>query len=151
MKKIKKYTQAEIRALVITHNILVHPCYIIDDSTMSRLILDGYQDQNLVLPYYAIPFQETLSGHSERVYLEWDKVTETITIAGIEITLKLNKDLKSIDITCCQLGDIHGDVNTIFGDVNTVDGTVNLNVTGDVLGEVLSNIIYKSEIHLKRK
>ncbi len=76
--------------------------------------------------------------------------TRTI-IAGIEITLKLNKDLKSIDIACCQLGDIHGDVNTIFGDVNTVDGTVNLNVTGDVLGEVLSNIIYKSEIHLKRK
>ncbi len=75
----------------------------------------------------------------------------TITIAGIEINLKLNKNLKSIDITCCQLGDIHGDVNTIFGDVNTVDGTVNLNVTGDVLGEVLSNIIYKSEIHLKRK
>ncbi len=76
---------------------------------------------------------------------------QTITIAGIEITLKLNKKLKSIDITCCQLGDIHGDVNTIFGDVNTVDGTVNLNVTGDVLGEVLSNIIYKSEIHLKGK
>ncbi len=73
MKKIKKYTQAEIRALVITHNLLVHPCYIIDDSAMSRLILDGYQDQNLVLPYYAIPFQETLSGNSERVYLEWHK------------------------------------------------------------------------------
>ncbi len=76
---------------------------------------------------------------------------QTITIAGIEITLKLNKNLKSIDITCCQLGDIHGDVNTIFGDVNTVDGTVKLDVTGDVLGEVLSNIIYKSETHLKRK
>ncbi len=66
--------------------------------------------------------------------------TKTITIADIEITLKLNKNLKSIDITCCQLGDIHGDVNTIFGDVNTVDGTVKLDVTGDVLGEVLSNI-----------
>ncbi len=76
---------------------------------------------------------------------------KTINIAGIEITLKLNKNLKSIDIACCQLGDIHGDANTIFGDVNTVDGTVNLNVTGDVLGEVLSNIIYKSEIHLKGK
>ncbi len=151
MKKIKKYTQAEIRALVITHNLLVHPCYIIDDSTMSRLILDGYQDQNLVLPYYAIPFQETLSGHSERVYLEWDKVTETITIAGIEIILELNKDLKSINITCNKIGNIYGDADTIFGDVNTVDGTVNLNVTGDVLGEVLSNIIYKSEIHLKGK
>ncbi len=151
MKTIKKYTQAEIRALVITHNLLVHPCYLIDDSAMSSLILDGYQDQNLVLPYYAIPFQETLSGHSERVYLEWDKVTETVTIAGIEIILNLNKNLNSIDITCCQIGDIFGDVNTIFGDVNTVDGTVNLNVTGDVLGEVLSNIIYKSEIHLKGK
>ncbi len=151
MKKIKKYTQAEIRALVITHNLLVHSCYIIDDSTMSRLILDGYQDQNLVLPYYAIPFQETLSGHSERVYLEWDKVTETITIAGIEIILELNKYLKSINITCNKIGNIYGDADTIFGDVNTVDGTVNLNVTGDVLGEVLSNIIYKSEIHLKRK
>ncbi len=77
--------------------------------------------------------------------------TRTITIAGIEIILELNKDLKSIDISCCQIGDIHGDVNTIFGDVNTVDGTVNLNVTGDVLGEVLSNIIYKSKIHLKGK
>ncbi len=76
---------------------------------------------------------------------------QTITIAGIEIILELNKDLKSINITCCQIGDIFGDVNTIFGDVNTVDGTVNLNVTGDVLGEVLSNIIYKSEIHLKGK
>ncbi len=76
---------------------------------------------------------------------------QTITIAGIEIILSLNKDLKSIDITCCQLGNIFGDVNTIFGDVNTVDGTVNLNVTGDVLGEVLSNIIYKSETHLNRK
>ncbi len=151
MKKIKKYTQAEIRALVITHNLLVHPCYLIDDSAMSRLIFDGYQDQNLVLPYYSIPFQETLSGHSERVYLDWDKVTETVTISGIEIILNLGKDLKSIDITCCQLGDIHGDVKTIFGDVDTVDGTVNLNVTGDVLGEVLSNIIYKSEIHLKGK
>ncbi len=75
--------------------------------------------------------------------------TRTITIAGIEIILTLNKNLKSIDITCCQLGDIHGDVNTIFGDANTVDGTVNLNVTGDVLGEVLSNIIYKSKTHLK--
>ncbi len=140
MKKIKKYTQAEIRALVITHNILVHPCYIIDDSTMSRLILDGYQDQNLVLPYYAIPFQETLSGHSERVYLDWDKVTETVTIAGIEIILELNKDLKSINITCCQIGDIFGNANTIFGDVNTVDGTVTEDVTGDVLGQILSNI-----------
>ncbi len=77
--------------------------------------------------------------------------TRTIIIAGIEIILTLNKDLKSIDITCCQIGDIHGNVNTIFGDVNTVDGTVNFNVTGDVLGEVLSNIIYKSEVHLKRK
>ncbi len=64
---------------------------------------------------------------------------QTITIAGIEIILTLNKDLKSINITCCQLGDIHGDVNTIFGDVNTVDGTVNLDITGDVLGEILSN------------
>ncbi len=79
MKTIKKYTQAEIRALVITHNLLVHPCYLIDDSAMSRLILDGYQDQNLVLPYYAIPFQETLSGHSERVYLEWHKKYTVIT------------------------------------------------------------------------
>ncbi len=77
--------------------------------------------------------------------------TRTIIIAGIEIILTLNKDLKSIDITCCQIGDIHGNVNTIFGDVNTVDGTVNFNVTGDVLGEVLSNIIYKSEVHLKGK
>ncbi len=66
---------------------------------------------------------------------------QTITIAGIEIILELNKDLKSINITCCQIGDIFGDVNTIFGDVNTVDGTVNLNVTG----EVLSNIIYKGK------
>ncbi len=80
MKTIKKYTQAEIRALVITHNLLVHPCYLIDDSTLSRLILDGYQDQNLVLPYYAIPFQETLSGHSERVYLEWHKKYTVITL-----------------------------------------------------------------------
>ncbi len=64
----------------------------------------------------------------------------TITIAGIEIILNLNKDLKSIDITCNKIGYIHGDVNTIFGDVNTVDGTVNLDITGDVLGEVLSNI-----------
>ncbi len=71
--------------------------------------------------------------------------TRTITIAGIEIILELNKDLKSINITCCQLGNIHGDVKTIFGDVNTVDGTVKLDVTGDVLGEVLSNIIYKGK------
>ncbi len=70
---------------------------------------------------------------------------QTITIAGIEIILELNENLQSINITCCQLGDIHGDVNTIFGDVNTVDGTVNRNVTGDVLGEVLSNIIYKGK------
>ncbi len=76
---------------------------------------------------------------------------QTITIAGIEIILSLNKDLKSIDITCNKIGNIYGDADTIFGDVNTVDGTVKLNVTGDVLGEVLSNIIYKSEIHLKRK
>ncbi len=88
MKKIKKYTPSEIRALVITHNLLVHPCYIIDDSTMSRLILDGYQDQNLVLPYYAIPFQETLSGHSERVYLEWHKKYTVITfIKGTQFYL----------------------------------------------------------------
>ncbi len=66
--------------------------------------------------------------------------TRTITIAGIEIILDLNKDLKSINITCCQLGDIHGDVNTIFGDVNTVDGTIIEDVTGDVLGQILSNI-----------
>ncbi len=140
MKKIKKYTQAEIRALVITHNLLVHPCYLIDDSAMSRLIFDGYQDQNLVLPYYAIPFQETLSGHSERVYLDWDKVTETVTIAGIEIILELNENLQSIDITCNKIGYIHGDVDTIFGNVKTVDGTVTDDVTGDVLGQILSNI-----------
>ncbi len=76
---------------------------------------------------------------------------QTITIAGIEIILELNENLQSIDITCNKIGYIHGDVKTIFGDVDTVDGTVNLNVTGDVLGEVFSNIIYKSEIHLKRK
>ncbi len=70
---------------------------------------------------------------------------QTITIAGIEIILELNENLQSIDITCNKIGYIHGDVNTIFGDVNTVDGTVNLNVTGDVLGEVLSNIIYKGK------
>ncbi len=88
MKKIKKYTPSEIRALVITHNLLVHTCYLIDDSTMSRLILDGYQDQNLVLPYYAIPFQETLSGHSERVYLEWHKKYTVITfIKGTQFYL----------------------------------------------------------------
>ncbi len=88
MKTIKKYTQAEIRALVITHNLLVHPCYLIDDSAMSRLILDGYQDQNLVLPYYTIPFQETLSGHSERVYLEWHKKYTVITfIKGTQFYL----------------------------------------------------------------
>ncbi len=80
MKTIKKYTQAEIRAIVITHNLLVHPCYIIDDSTMSTFIFDSYQDQNLVLPYYSIPFQETLSGHSERVYLEWHKKYTVITL-----------------------------------------------------------------------
>ncbi len=68
------------------------------------------------------------------------KETISITIAGIEIILDLNKDLKSINITCCQIGDIHGDVNTIFGDVNTVDGTVIEDVTGDVLGQILSNI-----------
>ncbi len=68
------------------------------------------------------------------------KETITVTIAGIEIILDLNKDLKSINITCCQLGDIHGDVNTIFGDVNTVDGTIIEDVTGDVLGQILSNI-----------
>ncbi len=65
---------------------------------------------------------------------------QTITIAGIEIILELNKDLKSINITCCQIGDIFGDANTIFGDVNTVDGTVIEDVTGDVLGQILSNI-----------
>ncbi len=77
---------------------------------------------------------------------------QTITIAGIEITLELNENLQSIDITCNKIGYIHGDVKTIFGDVktifgdvDTVDGTVNLNVTGDVLGEVLSNIIYKGK------
>ncbi len=140
MKTIKKYTQAEIRAIVITHNLLVHSCYIIDDSTMSTFIFDSYQDQNLVLPYYAIPFQETLSGHSERVYLEWDKVTETITIAGIEIILELNKDLKSINITCNKIGIIYGDADTIFGNVRIVDGTITEDVTGDVLGQILSNI-----------
>ncbi len=77
--------------------------------------------------------------------------TRTITIAGIEIILELNENLQSIDITCNKIGNIYGDADTIFGDVNTVDGTVNLNVTGDVLGEVLSNIIYKSKIHLKGK
>ncbi len=66
--------------------------------------------------------------------------TRTITIAGIEVILELNKDLKSINITCCQIGDIFGDANTIFGDVNTVDGTVIEDVTGDVLGQILSNI-----------
>ncbi len=66
--------------------------------------------------------------------------TRTITIAGIEIILDLNKDLKSINITCCQIGDIFGNANTIFGDVNTVDGTVTDDVTGDVLGQILSNI-----------
>ncbi len=50
--------------------------------------------------------------------------TRTITIAGIEIILELNENLQSIDITCNQIGYIHGDVNTIFGDVNTVDSTV---------------------------
>ncbi len=66
--------------------------------------------------------------------------TRTITIAGIEITLELNENLQSIDITCNKIGYIHGDVNTIFGDVNTVDGTVIEDVTGDVLGQILSNI-----------
>ncbi len=70
---------------------------------------------------------------------------QTITIAGIEIILELNENLQAIDITCHKIGYIHGDVDKIFGDVNTVDGTVNLNVTGDVLGEVLSNIIYKGK------
>ncbi len=65
---------------------------------------------------------------------------QTITIAGIEITLELNKDLKSINITCCQIGNIYGDAHTIFGDVNTVDGTITEDVTGDVLGQILSNI-----------
>ncbi len=65
---------------------------------------------------------------------------QTIIIAGIEIILELNKDLKSINITCSQIGDIFGDANTIFGDVNTVDGTVTEDVTGDVLGQILSNI-----------
>ncbi len=81
------------------------------------------------------------------------KQTKIVLIGGIEIILDLSKDLSKdlqhIDITCNKIGNIHGDVNTIFGDVNTVDGTVNLNVTGDVLGEVLSNIIYKSKTHLK--
>ncbi len=62
--------------------------------------------------------------------------TRTITIAGIEIILELNENLQSIDITCNKIGYIHGDVDTIFGNVKTVDGTV----TGDVLGQILSNI-----------
>ncbi len=70
---------------------------------------------------------------------------QTITIAGIEIILELNENLQSIDITCNKIGYIYGDADTIFGDVNTVDGTVNLNVNGDVMGEVLSNIIYKGK------
>ncbi len=65
---------------------------------------------------------------------------QTIIIAGIEIILELNENLQSIDITCNKIGYIHGDANTIFGDVNTVDGTVTEDVTGDVLGQILSNI-----------
>ncbi len=65
---------------------------------------------------------------------------QTITIAGIEIILELNENLQSINITCNKIGNIYGDADTIFGDVNTVDGTVKLDVTGDVLGKVLSNI-----------
>ncbi len=66
--------------------------------------------------------------------------TRTITIADIEIILELNENLQSIDITCNKIGYIYGDADTIFGNVNTVDGTVKLDVTGDVLGEVVSNI-----------
>ncbi len=65
---------------------------------------------------------------------------QTITIAGIEIILELNKDLKSINITCCQIGIIYGDADTIFGNVRIVDGTITEDVTGDVLGQILSNI-----------
>ncbi len=73
--------------------------------------------------------------------------TRTITIAGIEIILELNENLQSIDITCNKIGYIHGDVDTIFGNVKTVDGnvktvdgTITDDVTGDVLGQILSNI-----------
>ncbi len=66
---------------------------------------------------------------------------QTITIAGIEITLELNENLQSIDITCNKIGYIHGDVDTIFGNVKTVDGTVTDDVTGDVTGDVLGQIL----------
>ncbi len=65
---------------------------------------------------------------------------QTITIAGIEIILELNKDLKSINITCNKIGIIYGDADTIFGNVRIVDGTITEDVTGDVLGQILSNI-----------
>ncbi len=76
---------------------------------------------------------------------------QTITIADIEITLELNENLQSIDITCNKIGYIHGDVDTIFGNVKTVDGTVTDDITGDVLGQILSNIKNLNEFKQENK
>ncbi len=71
MKTIKTYVSQEINNLVIRHNALVKPEYHTNNKGMLYLLSEADDDQSLVLPYFEISSNETLSGHAEIFELEW--------------------------------------------------------------------------------
>lgn len=72
MKQIKQYTVDEVDELITKHNKLVITPHCIygepgRDYLMGKLTTFQYLEQ----PYYEIPYDETVSGDCERIYLEW--------------------------------------------------------------------------------
>ena len=71
MKIIKGYNKQELQDLVKKHNSLVEPEFYANIEGFESLITSYEFDTTEDYPTIVIPSYETLSGHTERMILEW--------------------------------------------------------------------------------
>ena len=71
MKTLKEYNQQELQALTDTHNSLVKPLYRCEVQGFTNWI-NGYDfDMTGIYPIVEISSHQTLSGHAERMELDY--------------------------------------------------------------------------------
>lgn len=137
MKKLKKYNEKEIKALVIEYNALANERAKTTELAMTYRLEEVKIDQNFILPYIQLCFNATKSGRPERLYLEWSgelvRVEPDTSVARLEVIIK-GKSLTLTYDDKYELIDVSGDC---IGDITD---TINGNVYGDIGGEVHGDV-----------
>ena len=71
MKTLKEYNQQELKELTDTHNSLVKPLYRCEVQGFKNWINDYDFDMTDLYPILEISSHQTLSGHAERMELDY--------------------------------------------------------------------------------